>query len=447
MDRTNSTQSGNVRPDYIPAADYTSSQVAQLERERMWPKVWQIACREEEIPNVGDYVEYTLFDESVIIVRTPAKEIKAFYNTCQHRGRRLRDEPKGNITQFYCRYHGWKYDLNGAVTYVHNREDWAGCPNVSDRDLSLKSPKLDTWAGWVWINFDPNAESLRSFLGAAADFLDPFEFENTRIVWSATIHAPVNWKVSIEAFAEGYHSAATHFVGGVNYRPARFPGKVHGRHANFNTTFDQLPDIKNERGVWSKAKDTREFTAKSLIGLNQELKAMILGPGLKASERLLKEIPEGASDTEVSAAMWRFHQEAFVEAGVEWPKRLTADAVAAAGTDWHIFPNTICLPTPDGALWYRSRPAGADSSQCIFDIFCLGRVPKGESIQPVRKTFDGFASFVGNNPFLEEDFGNMLAVQKGMASRGWIGARTSPVQEIQISNFHRVLHEYLLKNT
>jgi hypothetical protein len=82
------------------------------------------------------------------------------------------------------------------------------------------------------------------------------------------------------------------------------------------------------------------------------------------------------------------------DAGIAWPARLTPEAVDAAGTD--------C----------RSRPAEDGLSHCIFDIFCLGRLAKEESYSPNRQSFDGFASFIGNNPFLEEDFENMLAVQK-----------------------------------
>ena len=94
-----------VRPDFVPRDGYISKDYVQLEKERMWPKVWQVACRLEELPNVGDYVTFDVIDESIIVTRLTGDRIKAYYNVCQHRGRHL-TSGCGHATKFHCNYHG-----------------------------------------------------------------------------------------------------------------------------------------------------------------------------------------------------------------------------------------------------------------------------------------------------------------------------------------------------
>ena len=98
-----------IRADWVPADRYLDPEFALLEKERLWPRIWHIACREEEIPNVGDYVTYEIFDESIILVRSDEDTISAYYNVCQHRGRRLVNPGKGfSKGGFHCRFHGWE---------------------------------------------------------------------------------------------------------------------------------------------------------------------------------------------------------------------------------------------------------------------------------------------------------------------------------------------------
>ena len=176
-----------LRPDFIPASDYTSSEFHRLELAKLWPRVWQIACREEEIPKVGDYVNYEIGDESILIVRSAEDSIKGFYNVCSHRGRRLIDDRRGCVSMLKCNFHAWCYDLNGKPTVIPSRDDWKDCPEFDDAELSLKQVKVDRWAGWVWINMDPNCEPLPKFLSPLPEKLDAFEFEKCRMKFYKTI--------------------------------------------------------------------------------------------------------------------------------------------------------------------------------------------------------------------------------------------------------------------
>src|SRR5262249_30096867 len=114
-----------------------------------------------------------------------------------------------------------------------------------------------------------------------------------------------------------------------------------------------------------------------------------------------------------------------------------------AGTGWHLFPNTVFLPSVDGTLWYRMRPYGNDPDKCIFDIWVLRPYKPGHEPQVKQNITVGFEAFKGKNPFLEQDFENMEAVNKGMKSSGWQGAVCSPQQELQISQFHKIMQNYL----
>jgi phenylpropionate dioxygenase-like ring-hydroxylating dioxygenase large terminal subunit len=443
---THDQAEGAIRADFIPVSDYTSPDMLRLEKERLWPKVWQIACRLEEIPAVGDFVNYKIFDESILITRTAEDKIQGFYNVCQHRGRRLRDDERGRLGQFYCRFHGWRYDLSGKLVYVHDRDDWDGCPQFKDAELGLKEVRVETWAGWVWINQDPDCASLKDYLGVVPDVLDPFEFENARMTWYYTIIAPVNWKVVCEAFNEGYHSMATH-ASRFRSSGGKSVGGAHGLHGSFGSGGgsgrSETVYLEAATGEWITSQSVVE-TMWALGRWQYEwLLAMTLEPGMAAYERLKAET---APDTPPMAVMQRvidLHREEFEKRGIAWPENITLEALGRAGTDWHMFPNTICLPTIDGALWYRVRPNRDDPDSCVFDIWCLGRYAPGEEPEVVREEIVGFEAFRGRNPFLEEDFDNMEAVHLGMKSRGFHGARTNPHQEIQIANFHRALHSYV----
>jgi phenylpropionate dioxygenase-like ring-hydroxylating dioxygenase large terminal subunit len=131
------------------------------EVEHIWKKCWQVACREEDIPNVGDRINYDIVEQSYIIVRTGLNEIKAYYNSCPHRGRALCDR-KENSSNFRCPFHAWTWNLDGSLAWVPAHEDF---PHVETRDYSLQEVKVARWGGNVFINPDPNAPPLEAALG------------------------------------------------------------------------------------------------------------------------------------------------------------------------------------------------------------------------------------------------------------------------------------------
>jgi len=436
-----------LRDDFVPANYYTDPKVVELENTRMWPRIWHLACREEEIPNVGDFVNYEINDESILVVRTKKDEISAFYNVCQHRGRRLRDDERGNVANgFYCRFHGWRYALDGSVTYVHNEDDWKDCKGFKKSNLDMKKPpQLDRWAGWVWVNMDPDAPSLKKWLGPVMDNLKNFNIENMRYAWYETLIAPVNWKVVVEAFNEGYHAAATHAFN-IDYKQSRSDTTLYGPHARYNTLFNgPLPSAKRENGQWSEVESMQEVIYYQSHEIYKTLFTLVMEPLMKAITRMKNETKPSDPPAEIFGKLWDWHKEEIEAAGLVWPPKLTQAELGAAPGSWVMFPNTIMFPAVDGILWYRIRPHAKDPDQCIFDIWCLRPFAPGKAPDVKPHVTHGFEAFRGRNGFLEQDFDNMVAVNKGMKSRGWSGAVTNPKQEIQVSNFHKVLKEYAAK--
>src|SRR5579859_117386 len=114
---------------------YLSEAYARAENEKLWGKVWQVACRAEEIPRVGDYVTYDILDESIIVARVAVDRIAAYYNVCAHRGRRL-TEGCGHTVRFVCKFHGWKWNLDGTNSEVLCREEWGD--TLDDAYLKLQ---------------------------------------------------------------------------------------------------------------------------------------------------------------------------------------------------------------------------------------------------------------------------------------------------------------------
>lgn len=427
-----------LRRDFIPASDY-SLEFHRLEMERLWPRVWQPACREEEIPEVGDYVNYEIGGESILVVRSATGKINAFYNVCPHRGRRLRDDARGNLSLIFCGYHAWTFDLDGKPTSIPSREDWKGCPAATDKDFSLSPVKVDTWAGWVWINMDPDCEPLGEFLAPLPERFDAYEWDRCRIRSYQTLIFPVNWKVAIEAFVEAYHVVGTHpqlLRWGHGPAPALdeffAPGMRHGAHTGAR---------QYEFSAAAEFKDPREYLYTNIHNTYHQLHGLYHEDGLRAAERFRAEAATGMTLTEARMKYSELRKEEMIKAKVKYPKGLTPAHMRA--TELQVFPNTSILPSVEGAFWYRSRPNGDDPNSTIFDIWSLGRFAPGGEPQVTQEIYRNLEDFKGKNPILEQDFSNMIAVHKGMRSRGWKAARPNPIQESNVYNLHRVLHDFM----
>jgi len=431
-----------VRDDYVPKEDYLSSAFADLEADRLWSRVWQVACREEEIPNVGDVVPYDIVDESIIVVRTGTDTIRAFYNVCPHRGRRLIDGAD-HVAGFMCKFHGWKWKLDGSTSQVVDESDWGGC--LTREDTDLVPVRVGTWGGFVYVNMDSSAEPLEDYLRDVIERCSKFEFEKLRYRWYKTVVYPCNWKVAVEAFNEAYHVQATH-PQMLRYIQDYSVSGEYGLHSAF--WYPPL-DAGQSRFEYSSRlgerphSDYRQYVLEYFKEMHEQLGAMVTPRSYEAAQRLRSEVAADAPAAEVLTKLREFQREAALDDGAGWPEELTPEYIAASRVDWHVFPNQVFLHSSvDGIICYRSRPNGRDPDSCIFDIWSLVRYAPGKA-PPLEREFCSDWTAQPWGRILMQDFGNMERVQKGMRSRAFKGARPNPKQERAVSNFHRGIHSFV----
>ena len=438
----NAIDNGNAEGNIIPREHYISEEFVRLEAERLWPRVWQVACREEEIAGIGDYVTYDILDDSIIVVRTAPDQIKAYHNVCPHRGRRIAGA-HGHVKQFMCRFHGWKWELDGKTASIVDEDDWGGCLTRDVTDLI--EVRVDCWGGFVYINMDPNAEPLRTYLQPVIERCGKFEFEKLRYRWYKTVIYPCNWKVALEAFNEAYHVQATH-PQMLKYIQDYSVSGEYGDHSAF--WYPPLSEGKSrfeysDRLGKKPHSDYRQYVLEYFKEMHEQLEAMVTPRSYEAAQRLTSEVPADASALDVLTKLREFQRQAAVEDGAGWPDELTPEYVGASHVDWHVFPNQVYLHSSiDGIICYRARPNGFDPNSCIFDIWSLVRYAPGKEPKLEREFYpDWKASPWGR--ILNQDFSNMEEVQKGMRSRAFAGSRANPKQERAVINFHRAIAKYL----
>jgi len=441
MSTPNAPGTGMQKPVLIPTEAYTSEAYARAENDKLWPKVWQIACREEELEKTGDYVTYDILEESIIVVRSAPDRISAYYNVCKHRGRRL-TSGCGKTRQFYCRFHGWRWDLDGENTYVLDREDWGA--SLTEDNLRLTPVRVDTWGGWVWINMDPDCEPLRDYLAPASPMLDAFEFDKMRYRWRQWLYFPCNWKTALEAFIESFHVDATHpqlCQWGTN----RWWCRTSGKHAWHGVGPARAGE--GQRGgagslvVGASTEQDPRVTMYELFRELWETVGTSTQTLVDAASRLKDELPEGTPPEQVAAHLMQSAAMADAERGVFWPQ-MSPEHYAECGLDWHIFPNSAILPGITYALCYRARPNGYDPDSCIFEVYIIERFPEGEA-PDTEWVYEPDPTEAKWRKILSQDFQNMPEVQKGIKSRGFEGTRPSPVQEVPVIHFHRTLAQYM----
>ena len=423
-----------VAPVTIGAEAYVSADYARAERDRLWRKMWLQAGRVEDIAEVGDYITYDILDDSVLIVRSAPDEIKAFYNVCTHRGRRLVDTPEGKRNargkkmNFVCGFHSWTYNLEGKCTFIRDSEHWQD--KLHDEDTRLGPVKVDTWGGWIWINLDPGCVPLLEYLDPAAPLLDPYQLQNMRCRWRKWIVFECNWKVAMEAFCETYHVPGTHpeFM-----EFGDFPGwaRNHGLHSNIGYDAPKGMDENQGKLRVGSGDDARISTAQLQKYTWEAANTNTTQTMVDASYRLVDELPEGTPPAEV-LGHWISRSKQVDEArGVVWPDVPSSHATVA-GTSWQIFPNFQIGQAVNNMLCYQARPYGNDPDKCIFEGAVYELYPEGEA----PETEWEYTTRYDWPPVLQQDFANMAAVQQGMKSGGFRGAQPNPYRERTVSSLH-----------
>jgi phenylpropionate dioxygenase-like ring-hydroxylating dioxygenase large terminal subunit len=195
--------------------DSISPEYYELERAAIFRRTWLNVGRVEQLPKVGSYFtkELDAAGTSVVVVRS-AEGINAFHNICRHRGNKLvwmdypQEETSGTCRNFTCKYHGWRYGLEGDLNFVQQEEEFF---DLDKSDYGLKDVSVDTWEGFIWVNLDPDhAPPLREYLGELGAGLEGYPFGEMTQVYKYRADVGSNWKLFIDAFAEFYHAPVMH---------------------------------------------------------------------------------------------------------------------------------------------------------------------------------------------------------------------------------------------
>ncbi len=411
----------------VDASRYTSQAFFDKEVEKVWLKAWQMACREEDIPNPGDYQIYEVVGKSLIIVRTQTGAIKALYNSCLHRGRKL-VTLEGCKQEFRCPFHGMTWALDGAFKW--NPLDW-DMPWATGEDFRLPEAKVGTWAGFVFISFDPDAPPLETVLHPMNAHFERWRLEDTyKFVHVAKVF-PANWKAVSEAFMESHHSLTTH--------PQILPYL-----ADLNSQYDVLSDHVTRHisamGVPAPLFGKPDISEDEILGA-------IFGGSSRADGTGGMKVPPGMTARSFAAEMSR---QAFAkEDGYDYSG--AADAEMLDAILYNVFPNVSFWAGFVPNLVYRWRPVGRSPDKTVMEIIRLKRVPKGQPRpKPCQvhwlKEDESFSSAEELGPLgiiFDQDMGNLPYVQEGLHASGTGKVHFGRYSEMRLRHLHRMIDRYI----
>ncbi len=198
--------------ELIPTEPYYSEAQFERERELVFRRAWLFAGREQEIPNEGDFLvkDWDIVDASILITRGKDDKIRAFHNVCAHRSAKVVWEERGNAKGFNCRYHGWRYGLNGAALSIPDSE---GFFHLDQKNCGLTPVHVAVWNTMIFINLAPEPEqTLLEFLGPIAPKILEHSMQGFDSYFTIGGEVTVNWKCLIDNFQETYHLASVHHL-------------------------------------------------------------------------------------------------------------------------------------------------------------------------------------------------------------------------------------------
>jgi methanesulfonate monooxygenase large subunit len=301
---------------------YTDPRVFEIERDRIFLRVWNFVCHESEIPLPGDYITTTVGQQPIIVCRNGHGEIRAFFNTCRHRAAQVVRDKGGNSRAFTCLYHLWSYDLDGRLISVPQDDAYktSFCLGGLEKEtMGLVPVRIESMHRLIFVCFDDEAGNLAEFLGPIADELgETFSSPDARmeVMWSKIL--PANWKMQPENSRDGYHATLLH----KRLRGVSTPGPfkiLAGGHAvqRLGLDYDAGKRSKTLDGVLLEQPELAEkFMAFPLPGLRLDDPSRIvtLFPDILIALRfstvlIIRQVPLSAAETLLEARQLYLHSD------------------------------------------------------------------------------------------------------------------------------------------
>ena len=411
-----------VDSDQVDIDRYVTREFQQLEAERLWPSTWQMACRLEHIPEVGDHIVYEICNISLVVVRTEPDQVRALHNSCLHRGTTL-VEGDGNAAFFKCPFHGFSWNLDGSFRGMPASWDF---PHVDGPEFCLPEAAVALWGGFVMVNPDGTAEPFERYAAPLTEHFEPYRLDDRYVAHHAVQVVEANWKATQEAFLEGYHVATTH-------------PQAKRISNDFACAYDVFgPNL-------SRIVQAQAVPANDLIGqIDQAEIARSMQRLLPAQDH--QEIPD-----DVDARSWL--AERFRESlGRRWRFDLTGASEAAMldSIQYFVFPNFCPWAGYQLPITYRFRPWDDDPNLSLMEMMLLHPVPddgQWETAAPhwldVRESWAHAPGFESLGAVIDQDIANLHRVQRGMRASRHRFHTFSDYQEIRIRHFHRRLDDVI----
>ncbi|MDE2403190.1 MAG: aromatic ring-hydroxylating dioxygenase subunit alpha [Sphingomonadales bacterium] len=423
-------------PLKISTERYHSPEWQEKERRAIWMKTWQIVGRADELPNSGDYKVYSLLDQSWIVARGQDGKLRGFVNACRHRGNAL-CEGKGHAGRFTCQYHMWTYGLDGRLLAVA-RPDLV--PDIDKAEHTLVEVPVDTFAGFIFLNPDRDAQPLAEFMTRdVMEGLAPYKLdEMTPVGMDVREELDCNWKVVMDAFSEGYHILGVHpeLLAVIDLEPAAATWGFYGDHRTAGSPFE----VKNADvcSVEQQVEAIRSLpsTFPSVAEVLPTFEAMI-APHLSADGTYA--FPAGES---VRTILQKATRQTLTAKGMD-VSGLTDDQMSDS-RGWFFFPNFFMTIRAGEAttILMTPHPSG-DPNKCIWHVTAYMWLP-----EPLRQQYRAELVEVkekGSYPYflaLQQDYDQMERQQRGLRNEGLTHISLSQ-EEFCVAQFHANIDKYV----
>ena len=473
-------------PTLVPVARYIDHRYHELEKKKLWRKVWQMACHEDDLPNVGDVVPYDIADMSFIIVKVAEDEYKAFYNACLHRGRKLREARAKQLDELRCPFHGWTWNIDGSLKQVPCAYDYNG---LNRDDEALPEARLARWGRFVFINPDPNCDPFEDHVGDLDSQFPLLPYEKRYKSAHVAKIVRANWKVVQEAFMESYHVLMTHpqiLTGGANdlctkydafgnysraircgalegAMPSFEPVEVDGVHKVqhplngwvYEDLGDEVVQVTTPKGKVGKFTVDADWLEGELTDANPHLCNWVGGKKLSSGamaqdprtiSRVRKKLGSAANARTVGAEMQREMLRDLVPSVAD----TIPDVELTSSIYLTLFPNYH----PWGSfnsINYRFRPNGDNPDECIWECMFLQPIPEDGDYEPVKEVHwlgpdDDYTDAPELGMLVKvfnQDLRNLTHVYAGMKATAREHLRLADYNELKLRHFHELYEKWV----
>jgi phenylpropionate dioxygenase-like ring-hydroxylating dioxygenase large terminal subunit len=415
----------------LSASRYTSEEFFKREAEKVFMKTWQFACLDDEIPEAGDTHLYELLDKQLIIVRQADGSLKAFKNVCLHRGRKL-VTGSGCKKEFRCPYHAFVWNTDG--TFRENPFAW-DFPQINPKAFGLHEVRVESWAGFVFINFDRDAEPLLRQLAPMPEHFVRWRIDRCYKSAHVAKIMSANWKVCAEAFIETHHVIATH---------PQYDAFTGHDYTQYDVLSDHVtrflsPSVVSPSSSLGTVDDAHLFEI--MMAANARSAELAGGKPVK--------LPPGTTSRAYVARASRQG----LEQRTGYDLSDITDAEILDGIAYDFFPNFHLWGGFKDKICYRFRPWKMDPEKTLFEVMLFALAPNGSAKPPPAKmrllapdeAWTSASELGALAGVYDQDESNMAPVQEGLRTLGDGPVQFGKYLESRCRSLHHMIDCYMAR--